>query len=148
MAIRKRSPEGDLLLLQDRMNRVFEESLRDSGLSRNHGQFVPYVDIFEDDTSLTMKIELPGVRRDDIALDITDGFLTISGRKPFEHEGAAENFHVVERQYGFFRRSFNLTADLDLEGIEANYHAGVLEVVLPKTAVGGSRKVPIIREGE
>ncbi|HPE46485.1 MAG TPA: Hsp20/alpha crystallin family protein, partial [Deltaproteobacteria bacterium] len=72
MAIRKRSPEGDLLLLQDRMNRVFEESLRDSGLSRNHGQFVPYVDIFEDDTSLTMKIELPGVRRDDIALDITD----------------------------------------------------------------------------
>ena len=81
MAIRKRSPEGDLLLLQDRMNRVFEESLRDSGLSRNPGQFVPYVDIFEDDASLTMKIELPGVRRDDIALDITDGVLTISFSK-------------------------------------------------------------------
>ncbi len=148
MAIRKRSIQGDLLWLQDRMNRAFEESLRDSGQSRNPGQFVPYVDIYEDDASLTIKIELPGVRREDIALDITDGILTISGRKPFEHEDAAESFHVVERQYGFFRRSFNLTEALDLEGIEANYHAGVLEVILKKTMVGGSRRIPIIREGE
>lgn len=135
-------------MLQDRMNRVFEESIRDSVLSRNPGQFVPHVDIYEDDASLTIKIELPGVRRDDIALDITDGILTISGRKPFEHEDAAESFHVVERQYGLFRRSFNLTVDLDLEGVEANYHAGVLEVTLPKTTVAGSRRIPIIREGE
>lgn len=148
MAIRKRSPERDLLMLQDRMNRVFEESLRDSGFSRNPGQFVPYVDIYEDDASLTIKIELPGVRRDDIALDITENVLTISGRKPFEHEDAAENFHVVERQYGFFRRSFNLTGDLDIEGVDANYHAGVLEVVLPKSAAAASRRVPVIREGE
>lgn len=147
MASRRSSTEGDLLFLQDRMNRVFEESLKDGGLSRKPGQFVPHVDIYEDDASLTVKIELPGVRRDEIALDITDGVLTISGRKPFEHKAGAESFHVVERQYGLFRRAFNLPEGLNIDGIEASYHAGVLEVVLPKAAVTGSRRIPIIREG-
>lgn len=134
------------MFLQDRMNRAFEESLRDSGISRTPGQFVPYVDIYEDDVSLTIKVELPGVRRDDIAIDVTDGILTVSGRKPFEHVDAAESFHVVERQYGIFRRSFNLPDALDPEGVEANYQAGVLEIVLPKSPATGSRRIPIIRE--
>lgn len=148
MTSRKRSAEGDLLFLRDRMNRVFEESLRDSGATRFPGQFVPHVDIYEDDATLTIKIELPGVRRDDIALDITDGVLTISGRKPFEHEEAAETFHVVERQYGFFRRSFNLPGTLGSEGVEALYHAGVLEIVLQKSPETVVRRIPIVREGE
>ncbi|HPR54774.1 MAG TPA: Hsp20/alpha crystallin family protein [Deltaproteobacteria bacterium] len=146
MTIQKRTLHGDLMFLRDRMNRVFEESLKDSGLSRNPGQFIPYVDIYENDASLTIKIELPGVRRDDITLDITDGVLTISGRKPFEHEDTAESFHVIERQYGTFKRSFNLPDTLDLDRIEANYHAGILEVVLPMSSTAGSRRIPIVRE--
>ena len=148
MAFPKRSPAGDLLFLQDRMNRVFEESLKESGLGRNPGQFIPHVDIYEDDVSITVKVELPGVRREDVTLDISDGVLTISGRKPFEHGDSAESFHVIERQYGFFKRSFNLPETIDVERIEANHHAGVLAVTIPKPRASGSRKVPIIREDE
>ena len=150
MAIQKykKAPTGeDLLTLQERMNRVFEENLRDTGISRSPGQWIPYVDIFEDDVSLTLKAELPGVRREDITLDITDGVLTISGRKPFEHEETAENFHAIERQYGFFKRSFTLPEVVELDSVEASY-AGVLQVVLPKPTVSASRKIPIIREGD
>ena len=145
----KKAPTGeDLLMLQERMNRIFEENLRDTGISRSPGQWIPYVDIFEDDVSLTLKAELPGVRREDITLDITDGVLTISGRKPFEHEETAENFHAIERQYGFFKRSFTLPEVVELDSVEASYHAGVLQVVLPKPTVSASRKIPIIREGD
>jgi HSP20 family protein len=148
MAIHKKSPTADLLLLQDRINRVFEESLRDSGTSRNPGQWIPSVDIFEDDVSLTIKAELPGVRREDVMLDITDGVLTLSGKKHFEHEDAAENFHVIERQYGPFKRSFTLPDLVDLDTVEASYHAGVLEIVLPKPINSKSKKIPIIKEGD
>jgi HSP20 family protein len=148
MAIQKISPGGDLMFLQDRMNRVFEESLKDSGLNRSPGQFVPHVDIYEDDACLTIKVELPGVRREEVSLDISDGVLTISGNKPFEHEDAAESFHVIERQYGRFKRSFNLPEGFDLNHVRANFHAGVLEVVLPKAVRAKARKIPIIQEGE
>jgi HSP20 family protein len=148
MTTHKKSLAGDLLLLQDRMNRVFEESLRETGISRNPGQWIPYVDMFEDDVSLILKIELPGVRREDIGLDITEGILTISGKKPFEHEETAESFHIMERQYGFFKRSFTLPGSVDVSSIEAGYHAGVLEVVLPKPTDTRSRKIPIIRQGD
>jgi HSP20 family protein len=143
MAIQKISPGGDLMFLQDRMNRVFEESLKDSGLNRSPGQFVPHVDIYEDDACLTIKVELPGVRREEVSLDISDGVLTISG-----NEDAAESFHVIERQYGRFKRSFNLPEGFDLNHVRANFHAGVLEVVLPKAVRAKARKIPIIQEGE
>jgi HSP20 family protein len=146
MTTYKKPFAGDLLLLQDRMNRVFEESLRESGISRDPGQWVPHVDMFEDDASLVLKAELPGVKREDIVLDITDGVLTISGKKPLEHEEMAENFHVVERQYGFFKRSFPVPGVVDLSSVEASYHSGVLEIILPKPSFSSSRRIPIIKE--
>jgi HSP20 family protein len=148
MTLSKKTSSADLLLLQDRLNRVFEESLKDTGMSRGPGQWIPYVDIFEDDVSLTIKAELPGVRREDITIDITEGVLTISGKKQFEHEDAAESFHAVERQYGFFKRSFNLSDAVDIDSIEATYHSGVLEIVLAKPLHSKSKKIPIIKEGD
>jgi HSP20 family protein len=148
MTTRKKALAGDLLLLQDRMNRVFEESLRETGILHSPGQWTPHVDMYEDDVSLILKVELPGVRRDDIGIDITDGILTISGKKPFEHEETSESFHVMERQYGFFKRSFTLPGTVDINSIEAGYHTGVLEVVLPKPIDTRSRKIPIVKEGD
>lgn len=146
MTTQKKAFAGDLLLLQDRMNRVFEESLRESGISRDPGQWVPHVDMFEDDASVVIKAELPGVKRDDISLDISDGVISISGKKPLEHEEIAENFHVVERQYGFFKRSLPLPGTVDLNSVEASYHSGVLEITLTKPTDSRSRRITIIRE--
>ncbi|HPC47381.1 MAG TPA: Hsp20/alpha crystallin family protein [Deltaproteobacteria bacterium] len=146
MALPTRSLRGDLLFLKERMNRAFEESVHDSGLVSATLRWVPCVDIYEDDASLVIKVELPGVKREDISLDITDYVLSISGVKPSSHVEGAETFHVVERQYGHFRRTFNLPEDIDLERVEASYNAGVLEVVMPRTRARQSRRIPIMGE--
>lgn len=140
------SLRGDLLFLRERMSRAFEESMQDSVMVAGPGRFVPCVDIYEDDSTLYVKIELPGVRREDIALDITDGVLTISGTKPCDHVDAAENFHLVERQYGLFRRSFSLPESIDLDRVEASFNAGVLEISLPRLETRVSRKIPVTGE--
>jgi HSP20 family protein len=143
MPVVRRQSLRDLLLLQDRMNGVFEDSLRDmSGISEP-GEWVPHVDIFEDDISITMKAELPGMKHDDIMLDISNGMLTLSGRKHLPHEDQIESYHIIERQYGSFRRSFNIPDIIDSDKIEARYENGVLEVVLPKIKQEVTRQIPI-----
>ncbi|MCE5275070.1 MAG: Hsp20/alpha crystallin family protein [Syntrophaceae bacterium] len=144
MSVKKSSPYRDILSFQDRMNRLFEETLLDASNPGRPGQWMPHVDIFEDDGSVTLKVELPGVKREDVVLDVTDRVLTISGRKVIEHENSSESFHVMERRFGSFQRSFTLPEDVSIEGIEARYEAGILEVVLPKTQSASVRKVPII----
>jgi HSP20 family protein len=145
VTVQKRVPFRDILSLQDRMSRVFEESLRESSLPGHPDQWMPHVDIFEDDVCVTLKAELPGVKREDIMLDVSDGVLTLSGKKVFERDNSAESFHMMERRYGFFKRSFTLSEAVDIERIEAKYHEGVLEVVLPKPLGSPAKRIPIIR---
>jgi HSP20 family protein len=145
MTVQKRVPFRDILSLQDRMNRVFEESLRESSLPGHPGQWMPHVDIFEDDACVTLKAELPGVKREDIMLDVSDGVLTLSGKKVFERDNSAESFHMMERRYGFFKRAFTLSEAVDIERIEARYNEGVLVVLLPKPLGSPVKRIPIIR---
>ncbi len=139
----KKQSLKELLYLQERMNRAFEESIRDKELSTQSGQWVPLVDIFEDDESIILRAELPGVKKDDIILDVSNGVLTLSGKKQFRHEEQCENYHMIERQYGTFRRSFSLPDIVDVDKIDAKYERGVLEVVLPKTENSITRQIPI-----
>lgn len=147
MSLPTRSLKGDLLFLKERMNRAFEESIQDTSLVSGRLHWVPCADIYEDENSLVIKIELPGVRREDICLDITDFVLTISGSKPSTHVEGTETFHVVERQYGHFRRAFSLPEDIDLDGVSASYNAGVLEVILPRVKAKNTRRIPVMTEG-
>lgn len=142
MAYRRRHPLRDILDLQDRMNRVFEESMRDTGLSRP-GHCNPPVDVFEDDENLYIKTELPGVKREDIILDFSDGVLTISGKKPFTHDNQNESYHMIERQYGSFRRSFSISHPVDGNAVQAKFEAGVLEISFPKLKDNRTRRIPI-----
>ena len=143
MAHQRRHPLRDILDLQDRMNRVFEESLRDTGLSRLPGHCVPPVDVFEDDEVMYIRAELPGVKREDIVLDFSDGVITISGTKPFAHDSQKENYHMIERQYGSFRRSFSLSYPVDTSAVRAKFESGVLEVSFPKVQDRSTRRIPI-----
>jgi HSP20 family protein len=146
MGYQKRHPIRDILDLQDRMNRVFEESLRDSEHVRLPGQWNPQVDIAEDDEALYIRAELPGVKREDISLDLSDGELTISGSKPFTHDNRSENYYMIERQYGSFRRTFNIPKAVDVHAIQARLDKGMLEVRVPKLNDIGTRKIPIIEK--
>ncbi|HQI01487.1 MAG TPA: Hsp20/alpha crystallin family protein [Deltaproteobacteria bacterium] len=136
----------DIFDLQDRMNRVFEESLRDTGLSRMPGHCNPPIDVFEDDDALYIRAELPGVRREDIVLDFSEGVVTISGKKPYTHDNQNESYHMIERQYGSFRRSLSVSHLVDSKAVRARMEAGVLEIVLPKLHDGRVRRVPIIEK--
>lgn len=143
MTVVKKQSLKELLYLQERMNRAFEESIRDKELATQSGQWVPLVDIFEDDESIVLRAELPGVKKEDIILDVSNGVLTLSGKKQFRHEEQCENYHMMERQYGTFRRSFSLPDIVDVDKIDAKYERGVLEVVLPKTEGSISHQIPI-----
>ncbi len=146
MGYQKRHPIRDILDLQDRMNRVFEESLRESEYVRLPGQWNPQVDVAEDDEALYIRAELPGVKREDISLDLSDGVLTISGSKPFTHDNRSENYYMIERQYGSFRRTFNIPKAVDVHAIQARLENGMLEVRVPKLNDIGTRKIPIIEK--
>jgi HSP20 family protein len=94
----------------------------------------PKVDITEDDKSYKMSAELPGMDLENINLDLSDGILTLSGEKKTEKEEDKEgNYHLMERSYGFFKRSFSLPPSVEEDKIKADFKKGVLTVSMPKS---------------
>jgi HSP20 family protein len=94
----------------------------------------PKVDITEDNKSYKMSAELPGLDLDDINLDLSDGVLTLSGEKKTEKEEDKEgNYHLMERSYGYFKRSFSLPPSVEEDKIKADFKKGVLNVSMPKS---------------
>jgi len=90
------------------------------------------VDISEDETGFHIDAELPGLTKEQIALNIEDDVLTIKAERKQESEENKKNFHRIERSYGSFSRSFNLGEMIDQENISADFDNGVLHVTLPK----------------
>ena len=106
----------------------------------------PKVDIVEDDKSYKLSAELPGLELDDINLDLSDGVLTLSGEKKTEKEETKEgNYHMMERSYGFFKRSFSLPPSVEEDKIKADFKKGVLNISMPKSdkAQQHQRKIAI-----
>ena len=93
----------------------------------------PRVDFTENDDAITMSVELPGVEKDDLQIDVTDNMISIRGEKRKEEEKKGRHYHRVERSYGSFQRSFTLPAEVDKEKTEAKFKDGVLSITLPKT---------------
>ena len=106
----------------------------------------PKVDIVEDEKSYSLSAELPGLVLDNINLEISDGILTLSGEKKTEKEaGEDSNYHMMERSYGFFKRSFSLPPSVEEDKIKAEFKKGVLHVSMPKSdkAQQKQRKISI-----
>lgn len=132
----------ELSRIQDRINGLFEQALlpseydeREGGLP---GTWAPAVDVLETEDSYLLFAELPGVRREDIQLQVRDRKLELSGlRHPL---GENRNFLRMERSYGPFRRVFDLGAPVDTENISARFDQGILKVHVPKR---GATAVPV-----
>ena len=107
-------PFREFTTLQDRMNRLFQDSFAQPGReeSLTTSQFAPAVDVYEDEHDITLKIEVPGVDEKDIDIRVENNILTIRGERKFEtqsHEKVNEsNYLRIERDYGSFSRSFSL----------------------------------------
>ena len=128
-------PFRDLVSLQERMNRLFEDSLSRSKTTDQEmamGTWTPAVDIFETPELVVMRADLPGVDLKDIDVRIESNTLTLRGERKFLKEAKEEDYHRIERSYGVFSRSFQLPGSIDQTKIAASHKDGVLEVHLPK----------------
>jgi HSP20 family protein len=104
--------------------------------------FAPASEMSETENHFMMSVDLPGMKKDDIKIEMVDNVLTISGERKFEK---TENKKIqrYEKTYGFFKRSFTLPATVDSDNIEAKYEDGVLEIHLPKIQAAKPRQIEI-----
>ena len=138
-------PFREFTTLQDRMNRLFQDSYGNQGREEalTTSSFAPAVDVYEDEQKITLKIEVPGIDEKDIDIRVENNLLTVHGERKFEKEEKEENYRRVERQYGSFTRSFNLPNTVDAENISADYDRGVLKVQLAKKAEAKPKQIKV-----
>ena len=106
--------------------------------------WAPPVDIFESQEQLVIRAEVPGVRKDDLDVQIENGVLTLHGQRKRDTDIQDESAHRLERVYGAFTRRFTLPTTVDAARIAATYKDGVLEVIVPKAETAKPKKVEII----
>ena len=93
----------------------------------------PSVDIYDEEKEIVVKADLPGVKKDEVTLELNENVLTIKGEKKKEEKIERKDYYRLERSHGSFCRSFRLPENVDTDKIKANYKDGVLDVRIPKT---------------
>ena len=146
MAIVKWDPFRDVSTLQDRINRIFNESF---GRSRDFDDEVslsdwrPPVDIYETGDGIVLKIELPGVNKDDVSVEVKDNVLTLKGERLLDPEIKDEHYYRKERSFGKFNRSFSLQESIKPDLIKASFKDGVLTVEVPRPEEDKPKQVTV-----
>ncbi len=136
MMITRFDPFREFANLQERMeyfNRLFN-GMQESD-TRAKIDFVPTVNTREADDAYYIEVDLPGVKKEDVSIDVNENVITISGERKVEEERKDDEFYRVESVYGKFERSFTLPDDVDTDNIEAKMNDGVLTVKIPKVQV-------------
>ena len=135
---------SDVVSLQREMNRVFDSffsGVDEPGLLS--GTWVPAVDVAEGEDSYTVKMELPGVNKDEVKITLESNILTIQGEKKAESEVKEKNYHRTERSYGSFQRSFTLPTTVKNDKIDAVYKDGILTISLPKAEESKPKQIEV-----
>lgn len=109
----------------------------------NNGSFIPGVDVIEHDKQYEIQVLLPGMKKNDINIEMEDGVLTVSGERKYEKEDKNKRYHLVESRYGSFSRSFTLPRNIDRDSIKAKMNDGILTITLDKTEDAVSRQIEI-----
>ena len=144
MSLTRWDPFRELEALQEDVNRLFQESLTRPKREMPSGRlWAPAVDVTENDESIVVKAELPGMKKEDIDIELVGDTLTIRGERKFQDEEKKENYVRVERAYGRFQRSFTLGVPVKQTDIKACYKEGVLEVTIPKAEEVKPKKVEV-----
>jgi HSP20 family protein len=146
MTLSRWDPFRDMTALQERMNKLFEDSLTRSRAADHElpmGAWTPSVDIYETEEKVVLKADLPGVELSDIDLRIEDSTLILRGERKFAREEKQEDFLRIERAYGTFQRTFRLPGSVDQSRVKATHKDGVLEVVLTKSEETHPRQIRV-----
>lgn len=134
-------PFRNFRVLQNEINRLFDRDLDEAA-----GQMTQWplrVDIREDEHQIILKADVPGMEQKDIKVNVDNGRLTISGERAFDDEQHKDHYQRVERPFGRFSRTFQLTNTTDVSKIAASYKNGVLEIVLPKLEEAKPRAIQV-----
>jgi HSP20 family protein len=107
------------------------------------GEWAPAVDIIENDRSITINAELPGIDVKNVLVTVENNVLTLKGERHVDTEAKKENFHRMERAYGVFCRSFALPAHVDAAKVTAAFKDGLLTITLPRSEATTSRAIEI-----
>jgi HSP20 family protein len=142
MAINRWDPFREVVALQNRVNSLFRD-FNDGDSPLTTANFVPAVDIYEDDKAVVLKLEVPGIEEEDLEVSVENQTLTVKGERKFDHEEKEESFHRIERRYGSFFRAFTLPSTVDTENVQASYNAGVLKLELKKKPEAQPKQIKV-----
>ena len=150
MAITKWNPARELLNVEREFNKMFNSlgsrfGLMDSSDMEEYENAVwmPLTDISEDKDNFVLKLDLPGVSKDDVKISFTDGMLNISGERKLEKDTKDAKFHRMERAYGKYFRSFTLPNKIREDKIDAEFKDGQLIITVPKAEEAKPKEIPI-----
>ena len=150
MAITKWNPARELLNVEREFNKMFNSlgsrfGLMDSSDMEEYENAVwmPLTDISEDKDNFVLKLDLPGVSKDDVKISFTDGILNISGERKQEKDSKDAKFHRMERAYGKYFRSFTLPNKIREDKIDAEFKDGQLIITVPKAEEAKPKEIPI-----
>src|SRR5690242_6970765 len=143
MSMTRWEPFRGLNTLQEQVNRLFEDNFARGRSQAELASWAPAVDIYETETELVVKADLPDVTEKDIDVRVEDNTLTIRGERKFSNEVHEDNYLRVERAYGTFTRSFSLPNTVNTEAIKAEYRNGVLSVRMPKREESKPKQIRI-----
>ena len=133
-------PFRDVMALREEVNRLFGRTL---GEGAGAAVWTPAVDVFDTKDSIVLKAELPGMKPEDIDIEIDDNVLTIKGERRFKEQVEEGRYYRLERSYGHFSRSLTLPQGVRGEQVQAQFDQGVLEVRVPKAEEVKPRKVAV-----
>jgi HSP20 family protein len=144
------TPWADLDAFQDRIDRLMG---RLPALPSVEAEitWAPAIDVQEKENEFVMTAELPGMSQKDVTVDVEQNTLTIKGEKNAEREEKKEKngrWHLIERSWGSFERSFTLPRNVDAGKVKAGFENGLLTIHLPKREPSDARRVPINRGGD
>ncbi len=131
-----RSPLREMSSMERNMDRFFRNFFRRSPWWDEGGEVAvlePNVNVYEDDSNVIVEAQVPGLKKDDLQLNVTGDRLTLRGETKYEKEKKDRNYHLQEVQYGSFERSIPLPCEVATDKAQAGLKDGLLRVTLPKT---------------
>lgn len=143
--IRWRRPFSNLLRLQREMDSLFDEFFERTPFRRELREFdwYPSVDVSEDKKEIKVEADLPGIKKENIDVNVDGNVLTIKGQRKREEETKEEDYYCCERSYGTFRRSFTLPSNIDADKVKAKFKDGVLALTIPKLKETKGKQIEI-----
>lgn len=136
---------SDVLSMQRSINKMFDSLFHGGSWDEEIAASVwnPAVDVEEREGEFVVRVELPGVAKDDVHITTRENILTLRGEKKQQKETKESNYHRMERSYGSFQRSFTLPGTVKNDRIEASFKDGILEVVVPKAEEAKARAIEV-----